>query len=174
MDPIRKLGALGSNTSRERLFHTESFGFFWTTARIEYQNGCLTPPSIGKQSLLYGRTWFSLCPQQAILTYYSCFWKKLSSAIRSAVNLDVLYCTMLGFLNQFWSPVVPCYATEDTVRVVNSFITIPITRNYSHSQLFLTLLHMYTAYNHLFHSYTFTQFTCTTLYLYCTTAHKVS
>jgi hypothetical protein len=61
--------------------------------------------------------------------------------------------------------------TEDAGRIVNSFITIPITHNYNHSQLFLTLLHMYTAYNHLyvrnynhlFHSYTFTQITCTTL-----------
>jgi hypothetical protein len=51
-------------------------------------------------------------------------------------------------LDQFWSPIVPCYATEDTVRIVNSFITIPITRNYIHSQLFLTLCHIYTAYNH--------------------------
>jgi hypothetical protein len=37
-------------------------------------------------------------------------------------------------------------------------ITIPITRNYNHSQLFLTLLHKYTAYvrnyNYLLHSYT--------------------
>jgi hypothetical protein len=78
---------------------------------------------------------------------------------------------MFGFLGQFWPPIVPCYSTEDTVRIVNSFITIPITRNYIHLQLFLTLLHMYTAYihlyvrnyNHLFDSYTFTQFTNTTL-----------
>jgi hypothetical protein len=55
---------------------------------------------------------------------------------------------MLGVLDQFWPPVVPCYDTEDAVRVVNSFITIPITRNYNHSQLFLTLCHIYTAYNH--------------------------
>jgi hypothetical protein len=57
---------------------------------------------------------------------------------------------MLGFLDQFWPPTVPCYSTEDTVRIVNWFITIPITRNYIHSQLFLMLLHMYTAYNHLY------------------------
>jgi hypothetical protein len=41
-----------------------------------------------------------------------------------------------------------CYATEDTVRIVNWFITIPIRRNYIHSQLFITLCHIYTAYNH--------------------------
>jgi hypothetical protein len=51
-------------------------------------------------------------------------------------------------LDQFWLQVVPCYATEDAVQIVNSFITIPITRNYNHSQLFLTLCHIYTAYNH--------------------------
>jgi hypothetical protein len=39
------------------------------------------------------------------------------------------------------------YATADTVRIVNWFITTPITRNYIHSQLFLTLCHIYTAYN---------------------------
>jgi hypothetical protein len=63
-----------------------------------------------------------------------------------------------------------CLATGDAVQIVNSFITIPITRNYNHSQLFLTLLRVYTItslhvrnYNHLFHSYTFTRFTNTTL-----------
>jgi hypothetical protein len=74
-------------------------------------------------------------------------------------------------LDQFCTPVVQCFTTEDAVRIITSFILISITRNYIHSQLFLTLLHMYTAYNHLyvrnynhlFHSYTFTQFTCTTL-----------
>jgi hypothetical protein len=30
-----------------------------------------------------------------------------------------------------------CYSTEDVVRIVNLFITIPVTRNYIHSQLFL-------------------------------------
>jgi hypothetical protein len=38
--------------------------------------------------------------------------------------------------------------TEDTVRIVNPFITNPITRNDYHIQLFLTPLHMYTAYDH--------------------------
>jgi hypothetical protein len=37
-----------------------------------------------------------------------------------------------------------CYATEDAVRIGNPFITIPVTRNYIHSQLFLTLLRVYT------------------------------
>jgi hypothetical protein len=55
-----------------------------------------------------------------------------------------IYCTMFGVLDQFWPPVVPCYSTEDAVRIGNSFITIPITRNYNHSQLFLMLLRVYT------------------------------
>jgi hypothetical protein len=55
---------------------------------------------------------------------------------------------MLGGLDQFWPPIVPCYSTEDAVRIGTSFISIPITRNYIHSQLFLTLCHIYTAYNH--------------------------
>jgi hypothetical protein len=60
----------------------------------------------------------------------------------------IFYCTMFGLLDHFWPPVVPCYSTEDAVRIINSFITIPITRNYNHSQLFLTLCHIYTAHNH--------------------------
>jgi hypothetical protein len=85
-------------------------------------------------------------------------------------------------LDQFWPPVVPCYAIEDAFRIVNSFITIPITRNYIHSQLFLTLLHVYTAYIHLYIVTTITYSTLTRLHslqtlhsnLYCTIAHKVS
>jgi hypothetical protein len=47
-------------------------------------------------------------------------------------------------LDQFRPPLVPCYSTEDSVRIGNSFITIPNTRNYNHSQLCLTLLCVYT------------------------------
>jgi hypothetical protein len=57
-------------------------------------------------------------------------------------------------LDHFWPPVVPYYATEDTVRIVN--------RLYCNLQLLISLLHV-RSYNHLFHSYTFTQFTNTTL-----------
>jgi hypothetical protein len=43
-------------------------------------------------------------------------------------------------------PVLPTnctgYATENAVRVVDSFIPIPITRSYNHTQLLLTLLHV--------------------------------
>jgi hypothetical protein len=39
--------------------------------------------------------------------------------------------------------IVTCYATEDAVRIVTSFISIPITRNYIHSQLSITLLRVY-------------------------------
>jgi hypothetical protein len=77
---------------------------------------------------------------------------------------------MLGLLDRFWSPILPCYSTEDAVPIGNFFITIPITHNYDHTQLFLMLLRVYTIiilivrdYNHLFHSYTRTQFTNTTL-----------
>jgi hypothetical protein len=57
------------------------------------------------------------------------------------------YCAMLGVLDHFWPPVAPCFATEDAVQIVNSFYYIPITRNYIHLQLFLTLCHIYTDYN---------------------------
>jgi hypothetical protein len=70
---------------------------------------------------------------------HTCAWK----------GLYILY-NVRWLLDQFWPPIVPCYSTEDAVRIVNSFVTIPITRTYIHSQLFLTLLHMYIAYNHLY------------------------
>jgi hypothetical protein len=36
------------------------------------------------------------------------------------------------------------FATENTLRIVNFFISIPITRHYNHSQLSITLLRVYT------------------------------
>jgi hypothetical protein len=59
--------------------------------------------------------------------------------------INILY--NVRVLDQFCPPVVPCYATENTVRIGNWFIYKPHTRHY----------------NHIFHSYTFTQFTNTTL-----------
>jgi hypothetical protein len=53
-----------------------------------------------------------------------------------------------------------CYITEDAVRIGNSFITIPITRNYNHNYFSrcatftqLTIIHVRDC-NHLLHSYT--------------------
>jgi hypothetical protein len=40
-----------------------------------------------------------------------------------------------------------CYAIEDAVRIVNLFIYNLHVRNYNHSQLFITLCHICTAYN---------------------------
>jgi hypothetical protein len=54
---------------------------------------------------------------------------------------------MLGCTDHFWSPIVLRYTTEDTVRIVDSFYLQSHTHNYNHSQLFLTLCHIYTAYN---------------------------
>jgi hypothetical protein len=51
---------------------------------------------------------------------------------------------MFRVLDHFWPPVVQWYATDDAIRIVTSFISIPITRNYIHLQLFLTLLRVYT------------------------------
>jgi hypothetical protein len=47
--------------------------------------------------------------------------------------------------------IVTCYATEDTVRIGTSFISIPITRNYIHLQLFLYAV----SHLHSLQSYTF-------------------
>jgi hypothetical protein len=65
-------------------------------------------------------------------------WKKLR------IEEHKLYCTMLRVTSSVLTTSCTCHATEDTLRIVNSFITIPITRNYNHSQLFLTLLRVYT------------------------------
>jgi hypothetical protein len=114
------------------------------------------------------RAWIT--ENNAPLLFTACVLRALPSNGCMRHNIYVVQCWEL--LDQFWTPIVPCCSTEDTVRIVNSFITIPITRNYNHSQLFLTLLHMYTAYNHLyvrnynhlFHSYTFTQYIYVWLY----------
>jgi hypothetical protein len=45
--------------------------------------------------------------------------------------------------------IVACYATKDAVRIGNPFYYKILARNYNYSQLFLTPLHMYTAYNRL-------------------------
>jgi hypothetical protein len=60
-----------------------------------------------------------------------------------------IYCTMLRGTWSLLTTSCMCYATEDAVRIVNLFITIQITRNYIYSQLFLTLCHIYIAYNHI-------------------------
>jgi hypothetical protein len=73
----------------------------------------------------------------ASLFIYILYWTVLSTLIYT-------YCTMLGLLDRVWSPLVPCISTEDTVWIGNSFITIPITLNYNHSQLSLTLLRVCT------------------------------
>jgi hypothetical protein len=57
------------------------------------------------------------------------------------------YSTMLWGTWPLLTPVVPCYATEDAGQIVNWFICNLHVRNYNHTQLFLTLCHIYTAYN---------------------------
>jgi hypothetical protein len=75
---------------------------------------------------------------------------------------DIVHCW--GFLDQFWIPNCTRFATEDAVRIGNSFITIPITSHYNRSQLSTTLLRVHVRnYSHLFHSCTYTQVANTTL-----------
>jgi hypothetical protein len=50
----------------------------------------------------------------------------------------------LGFTWSLLNLNCTCYTTKDAVRIGNSFITIPITRHYNHSQLSITLLRVYT------------------------------
>jgi hypothetical protein len=74
-------------------------------------------------------------------------------------ELEVIYIYILynvtGLLDQFWSSVVPCYATEDAVQIINSFVTI-----FTHTSLqsltilsyAVTRLHNYNPYTPIFHS----------------------
>jgi hypothetical protein len=48
---------------------------------------------------------------------------------------------MLWVFDHFWSPVIPYLDIWDAVQIVNSFITI------LHLEEFITLCHIYTAYN---------------------------
>jgi hypothetical protein len=64
--------------------------------------------------------------------------------IQIVTIVNILY-SVTVLLDQFWTPVVQCYSTEDAVRIVNSFVTNSITSNYNHSQLFLKRLRVYTA-----------------------------
>jgi hypothetical protein len=68
---------------------------------------------------------------------------------------------MLGLLDQFWPPVVPCYSTEDAGQIVIGFIynlthVTTITHNYfSRCATITQLTILYVRdYNHLLHSYT--------------------
>jgi hypothetical protein len=51
---------------------------------------------------------------------------------------------MLGGPWPVLSPNCTGYATENAVRIADSFITIPITRSYNHTQSLLTLFRVYT------------------------------
>jgi hypothetical protein len=55
-----------------------------------------------------------------------------------------IYCTIFGVLDQFWHIIVRVTPLETPFGLWIPFITIPIIRNYIHSQLFLTLLRIYT------------------------------
>jgi hypothetical protein len=77
---------------------------------------------------------------------YMCIYSQYS-----VCNEDGSYCIMLGSLDQFWSPIVPCFATEDAVRVVNSFITI-----FTYTSLqSLTIISYAVSHLHSLQSYTF-------------------
>jgi cellulose synthase/poly-beta-1,6-N-acetylglucosamine synthase-like glycosyltransferase len=54
-----------------------------------------------------------------------------------------IYCTILGVLTRFCPIIVQVTPLKTPFGLVTSFITIPITRSYSHTQLLLTPLHNY-------------------------------
>jgi hypothetical protein len=57
-------------------------------------------------------------------------------------DINILY--NVGGFRSVLNPNCTRYSTEDAVRIDNSFIKIPITRHYNHSQLSITLLRVYT------------------------------
>jgi hypothetical protein len=89
---------------------------------------------------------------------------------------------MLGFLGRFWTPIVHVTPLETPFGLVIPLFTIPITRHYNYTQLFLMRLRVYTIIVltrtelqslipllHDIHSLCALHFNA-----YCTTAHKVS
>jgi hypothetical protein len=55
---------------------------------------------------------------------------------------------MLGFYLISSAPIVRVTSLKTPFGLLIRLLQSSITRNYNHSQLFLTPLHMYTAYNH--------------------------
>jgi hypothetical protein len=52
----------------------------------------------------------------------------------------------LGVLDKFWPPIVRVTSLKTPFGLVIPLFTI-LARNYIHSQLFISLCHIYTAYN---------------------------
>jgi hypothetical protein len=64
------------------------------------------------------------------------------------IHKPATYCTMFWVLDHFWSPVVCVTLLKTPVRLsIGLFTIFTFTRNYTHLQLSITLLHIYTAYN---------------------------
>jgi hypothetical protein len=59
-----------------------------------------------------------------------------------------IYCTILGYSISSDHQLYNVTPLKKPFGLLILFISFPITRNYIHSQLFLTLCHIYTAYNH--------------------------
>jgi hypothetical protein len=100
-----------------------------------------------------------LSPDKAHLQFVSKL--RLHGVIFPHTQIFSYCCTMLGYLitydhqlynirvlDQFWSLIVRVTPPKTPFRLLIGLITIPITRNNNHSQLFITLCHIYTAYNH--------------------------
>jgi hypothetical protein len=89
--------------------------------------------------------WLSLVyVYRYIYNYTRIYYNERSWSVRMSGNEKKFPWRILMRFSACDYNIAPCYATEDAVRIVNSFITIPITRNYNYSQLFLTLLRVYT------------------------------
>jgi hypothetical protein len=77
-----------------------------------------------------------------------CVLKEPENSLSCPQDTDSGHCTMTVYnvrvLDQFWPPFVPCYALTTPFGLLSPFISIPITRNYNHTQLFLTRLRVYT------------------------------
>jgi hypothetical protein len=54
------------------------------------------------------------------------------------------YCTMLGVLDLFWPPIVHVSPPKTPFGLVILLLQSSITRNYNHTQLFITRLRVYT------------------------------
>jgi hypothetical protein len=89
--------------------------------------------------------------------------KTTERTVRSEINVYIyIYCTILGVLDQFWTPIVRVTPLKTPFGLVIGLFTI-LARSYNYSQLSITLCCLYTAYKHLYVVSTITYNTITSL-----------
>jgi hypothetical protein len=87
--------------------------------------------------------YYVICAFSLIWLAYNSFslWTPLGLVTLSSYPT---YCTMLGLLDQFWTPVVRVSPLKTPSGLLIPLFTIPVTCHYNHTQLSITRLRVYT------------------------------